>query len=212
MHFRRLFCVVIATAFAWPLIASAERPTPISQKAPAFPAECATPDREPGKKDYVLAIYNIEDDGGTSEVRATNSTDPCFEKATLSAISQWRYEAHAKEAKYGPQSQLAFVFEPEKNTRLRRKKKDNPIKRYPPRFPGRCQKGASADNYVTILFDVTEKGRTTNLRVTDTTNSCFNKAAIGAVSKWRYRPIEIDDQRFGRTDVDTIISFHYEKL
>ena len=57
-----------------------------------------------------------------------------------------------------------------------------------PLYPSRCARNASSRESVTVMFDVTATGRTVNARVIDTTNSCFDTAAMNAIDRWRFEP------------------------
>ena len=61
-----------------------------------------------------------------------------------------------------------------------------------PRYPSRCARNASPLDSVTVMFDVTAVGRTANARVVDSTNSCFDAAAISAINRWRFEPRTVD--------------------
>lgn len=61
-----------------------------------------------------------------------------------------------------------------------------------PTYPNACGRGAAALEQVTVLFDVTAKGRTTNVRASSSSNDCFEAAAVKAVQKWRYDPRTVD--------------------
>lgn len=57
-----------------------------------------------------------------------------------------------------------------------------------PVYPTRCENGAAASETVTIAFGVSRYGKVSNPQVQDTTNSCFNRAAISALSRWDFEP------------------------
>jgi TonB family protein len=57
-----------------------------------------------------------------------------------------------------------------------------------PHYPNRCERQASERETVTVFFDVTPGGRTTNARAGVSSNACFNEAALRAISKWRFEP------------------------
>ncbi|MEM9495727.1 MAG: TonB family protein [Pseudomonadota bacterium] len=62
----------------------------------------------------------------------------------------------------------------------------------PPRYPNRCERNAAAVENVTVVFDVNPTGRAANVRVGETTNGCFNAAAVAAVKRWRFDPRTVD--------------------
>lgn len=62
---------------------------------------------------------------------------------------------------------------------------------------------------VVVSFDVTPEGKVTNIRVLESTDSCFDKAAINAVTSWEYEPIYVDGKKFGRTNIKTTMKFEF---
>lgn len=83
-----------------------------------------------------------------------------------------------------------------------------PRVRLPPQYPRKCLASARSKEVVFVEFDVAPEGRVVNARVVDSTNACFNKAALASVSKWRYRRAtdENGDPRW-RRGVQTVITF-----
>lgn len=82
-----------------------------------------------------------------------------------------------------------------------------PLVRIPPQFPDRCQSRASDEEIVVVQFDVTPDGQTTNIEAIDSTNSCFNRAAIRSVERWKYQPKIVDNEAQWRRGVVTQIKF-----
>lgn len=82
-----------------------------------------------------------------------------------------------------------------------------PLVRIPPQFPDRCQGRASGSESVVLQFDVTPDGQTTNIVVSDTTNSCFNSSARRSVERWKYQPKIVDNKAEWRRGVVTTITF-----
>ena len=83
-----------------------------------------------------------------------------------------------------------------------------PLVRIPPQYPDRCQKARMKTEIVVVEFDVTEQGQPVNPRVVNSTNTCFNRASLRAVERWKYRPKIVDGEptpRFG-----TRTNFRYE--
>ncbi len=83
-----------------------------------------------------------------------------------------------------------------------------PLVRIPPQYPDRCQGRAGESENVVLQFDVTPDGQTTNIQVIDTTNSCFNGAAVRSVQRWKYQPKIVDNQAQWRRGVVTQITFN----
>ncbi|GAB4521975.1 MAG: energy transducer TonB [Amphiplicatus sp.] len=82
-----------------------------------------------------------------------------------------------------------------------------PLVRIPPQYPERCQSRAGERESVFLEFDVTPEGTTTNIRVVDSTNSCFNREAARAVERWKYQPKIVDNKAEWRRGVQTTITF-----
>ncbi len=86
-----------------------------------------------------------------------------------------------------------------------------PLVRIPPQYPSQCQRTARELETVVVEFDVTPEGSVINARVLDSTNACFNRAAMRAVERWRYAPRIIDGQAQPRFGVRTAIDFGMEE-
>ena len=61
-----------------------------------------------------------------------------------------------------------------------------------PRYPDQCTRNAAPLETVTIIFDVTIKGRAANARVVRTSNACFDNAAMATIRRWRFDPKTVD--------------------
>lgn len=85
-----------------------------------------------------------------------------------------------------------------------------PRVRIPPQYPGRCMTQSSDREVVTLEFDVTPQGQTTNIKVVRSTNNCFDSAAINAVERWKYKLEMSEDGPRWRRSVETYMTF--EKL
>lgn len=82
-----------------------------------------------------------------------------------------------------------------------------PLVRIEPQYPERCQSRAEDEEAVTLQFDVTPEGVVTNVKVTDSTNSCFNREAIRAAERWKYQPKIVENEAQWRRGVVTVIRF-----
>ena len=82
-----------------------------------------------------------------------------------------------------------------------------PMVRIPPRYPDMCQSRAKSLEAVVVEFDVTPEGAVVNTRVVDASNSCFERAALRAVERWKYQPKIVDNQAQPRFGVRTQITF-----
>ncbi|MEO1311233.1 MAG: energy transducer TonB [Pseudomonadota bacterium] len=67
-----------------------------------------------------------------------------------------------------------------------------PIVRVAPEYPTRCMGRAAATETVTVEFDIDETGAVTSAQVAASSNSCFDRAALQAVSRWKYSPAKDD--------------------
>jgi len=85
-----------------------------------------------------------------------------------------------------------------------------PLVRIPPQYPQRCMARAENSESVLVEFDVTPEGTVVNPRVLESTNSCFNSAAMRAVERWRYNPKIVDNVAEPRVGVRTTIDFQLE--
>ncbi|MES1944826.1 hypothetical protein PC39_11944 [Salinisphaera sp. PC39] len=84
-----------------------------------------------------------------------------------------------------------------------------PMVRIPPQYPGRCQSRAAPVERVVVEFDVSPEGQVVNARAIDSTNSCFDRAAIRAVERWKYEPKFENNRPQPRYGVRT--SFKFKK-
>ena len=82
-----------------------------------------------------------------------------------------------------------------------------PLVRIPPQYPERCQSRSSDRETVLLEFDVTPEGQTTNIRVVDSSSSCFNRAAARSVERWKYQPKIVDNEAQWRRGVQTQVTF-----
>lgn len=85
-----------------------------------------------------------------------------------------------------------------------------PIDRRPPEYPMACQLPAGEEikpQTVVVMFDVNRDGLTENVRVRESTDQCFEEAAIIAVRAWQYEPRRVNGRRAAQTDVEVVFSF-----
>ena len=78
-----------------------------------------------------------------------------------------------------------------------------------PDYPERCADGASPMEAVTLLFDVTETGRTTNARVVSSTNTCFERSALRTINRWRFSPKTVDGA--AQVDAGKAATLHFRQ-
>ena len=60
---------------------------------------------------------------------------------------------------------------------------------------------------VTVQFDVTPEGTTTNVQVVDSSDTCFNRSVIRSVERWKYQPKVVDNTPQWRRGVQTTITY-----
>lgn len=70
-----------------------KRPEPISQVAPAYPAEL----RKAKVEGVVTLLFLVSEDGRVEDPRVENSSRPEFEKPALEAIRKWRFRPGTKD-------------------------------------------------------------------------------------------------------------------
>lgn len=87
-----------------------------------------------------------------------------------------------------------------------------PKYRVPPTYPSACMPGAveGRSEKVVVVYTVNRDGRTEGARVRETTNACFNDAAIAAVRSWEFTPRKIDGRSVVQEDVETTLTFELE--
>lgn len=85
-----------------------------------------------------------------------------------------------------------------------------PIVRIPPQVSD-FQRCIRSDDLrierVVLEFDVTPEGQVANVRVVDSTDSCYNRAATRAAQRWKYNPKIVDGEAQPRFGVRTTIEF-----
>lgn len=85
-----------------------------------------------------------------------------------------------------------------------------PIVRIPPSEGDfvRCIRSDEAKTErVSLEFDVTPDGQVTNVRVLDSTDRCYERSAIRAAQRWKYRPKVVDGKNEPRFGVRTVIRY-----
>jgi len=84
-----------------------------------------------------------------------------------------------------------------------------PIGQVAPQYPRRAQQ-RGLEGWVTLEFTVTSQGTVRNPRVIDSSSSIFERAAIDAVKRFRYRPRVIDGEPVDVPGVQFRITFELE--
>lgn len=86
-----------------------------------------------------------------------------------------------------------------------------PVVRVPPQYPRRAL-NRGIEGWVLLEFTVTASGMVENPRVVRADpESIFDRAAIRAVSRWRYQPQTVNGQPADRPGVQTVISFELDQ-
>lgn len=70
-----------------------------------------------------------------------------------------------------------------------------------PKYPERCASRSDAVEDIVVLLDITVEGRPTNAVVADSSNTCFNRAAVEAAQRMRFSPRTINgraEMEFGK--------------
>ena len=79
-----------------------------------------------------------------------------------------------------------------------------------PDYPvGASQKGL--EGYVIVQFDVTGLGTVENVRVIETSNSIFNKAAVKAAYRSKYKPKTVDGVSYGTEGLRKLFRFEMKE-
>lgn len=86
-----------------------------------------------------------------------------------------------------------------------------PVHRVAPRFPEHCVKGReSFEAYVELEFDIATDGTVEDIRAIEASDDCFIKAAIKAVSQWRFEPPTINGEPEILTNERTRVIFKFD--
>jgi len=89
-----------------------------------------------------------------------------------------------------------------------------PFRRPPPHYPVECmptEAEIAKDERVVVSFNVAKSGFTEDARVMETTNACFDNAALEAVNSWVYKPKRVGREVKAQQDFETTITFRFEE-
>lgn len=81
------------------------------------------------------------------------------------------------------------------------------VVRMPPIYPATCEPAEGAEirtQTVVVAYEINRAGVTENVRVRETTDSCFNEVAVSAVRSWRYK-------RGASDEFETTFTFRFEE-
>ncbi|PCI46844.1 MAG: protein TonB [Alphaproteobacteria bacterium] len=84
-----------------------------------------------------------------------------------------------------------------------------PIVKVAPIYPRRAQE-RGLSGYVIVEFTVTRLGTVVDVKVVETTNSVFNRAAVKAAAKFKYKPKVVDGEPIDVAGVLHKITFEME--
>lgn len=86
-----------------------------------------------------------------------------------------------------------------------------PVVRVAPEYPTRAQT-RGIEGFVDIQFDIAPSGKTTNLQVVYAEpDRVFNKSALRAVGKWKYKPKVVNGNAVAQTGMKTRVRFGLEQ-
>lgn len=87
------------------------QPSPRVRVQPVFPANEASR----GRNGVCTVVFDITAEGRTANIRARDCTSPAFERATINAVSGWRYDPQVRDGEpviyRGATTQLVFSLE-----------------------------------------------------------------------------------------------------
>ena len=82
-----------------------------------------------------------------------------------------------------------------------------PSVRVPPVGFERCIPDGPSTEVVGLRFDVSATGEVVNVRVTDSTDPCYDRYALRSAGRWRYEPKLVDGRPAVRRGVQTRLTF-----
>ena len=101
---------------------------------------------------------------------------------------------------FDAETDIGTAFNPDRDAQ--------PLVRVPPQGFERCLSDRGGDREtVTLEFDVTPQGTVTNVKVINSTDSCYNRYAVRSAEKWKYQPKIVDGEQAWRRGVRTNIVF-----
>ena len=89
-----------------------------------------------------------------------------------------------------------------------------PITKIPPSYPIACRPAAgerAAPQTVVVMFDINKNGSTQNVRVRESTDKCFEEAAVTAVRAWQYEPPLVNGRAVALPDREATFTFVFEE-
>ncbi len=117
----------------------------------------------------------------------------------LSIIAAFAFAAAAPEAAGGP-------VDPDFTPAV-------PTYRPAPPYPASCTPPAGepiAEQTVIVVYRVNRDGAVKDVRVRESSNTCFNDAALAAARGWRFAPARRKGERVEQQDIETTIRFQFD--
>jgi len=78
-----------------------------------------------------------------------------------------------------------------------------------PIYPRFCEAGADPVETVEVSFNITADGRVAGARVLSSSDDCFERAALNAIKRWRFRPRTVND--IARPTYDQVHTFRFNR-
>lgn len=199
----RFLAAVLLVAMAEPVYAGDERTAvPLTRPAPVYPAACVPAEGESIGPQTVTVRYDVNRDGRVENVGVVESTNPCFDDVSVATVRGWSY----KERRAQSDLETTFTYVLSQETQA----VDFDVRilyREPPLYPNRCQRRAGEYEWVVLEYDISSDGIPENISIYESSNSCFDSAAVNAVKKWRFRPRLINGEPALREGFLTQITF-----
>lgn len=89
-----------------------------------------------------------------------------------------------------------------------------PKYRNAPIYPAACTPSPGAlvrTESVTLVYRVLKDGRAAEIRVRESTNACFNDAAVAAARTWTFEPARAGGKKVEQEDFETTVSFMFSE-
>lgn len=77
----------------------------------------------------------------------------------------------------------------------------------PPVYPVRCESSAGDREVVTVSYRVSRFGKVVGPAIAESSNTCFNRAALAAIARWNFTPAQSDGQAVASEMQSTRIVF-----
>lgn len=219
-------CLLGSLSLASASVLEPKKPEPISRPAPPLGLYyyCIDPDNIPegGHIGTVTVGFEVNQWGRTENVEVLSSTNSCLNLSARTILKVWVYDRYSVLAtrkrdrslqatlEYRVTEDLVGYIRSLMEAEQGLDRDAQPLLRIPPQVGDfqRCiRSSAFRVERVVLEFDVTIEGTPTNIKVIDSTSSCYEKAAMKSVEQWLYGPKIVDRKPVPRTGVQTTIEF-----